>query len=320
MLAVTLLSAFSFTAFADDNATSGEGTTHAAAEGYGWYNSYQYMWKVTLYVGKKDTVTKQSSLTADFYKIGTVIMKNSNWTLSSSAIFGDKTKAEYYSGQSMTRVTNYYKVLSDSNCPKIPVACGGDIGTVKEYFGSTGTMTTILNGLAEQNETTTYGLVSTKSFTIGGQTKSGWAGTYLLPNGTDNRVPWVIVYEPVILMHLKDKTTLCAFTATEFTLAQQYGWYDWNYSKGTGQSVNNLTFKHLPTSVQLEESWFGYPVYDVTDDSVKWAYEDIIKGGGWGMRWLPVAVQEEETIIDYGCYFTSVETPKPNGYANVTVI
>ena len=47
LLAVMLLSAFSIPAFAgDDNATGGDGSTHPAAEGFGWYNSYQYLYKV----------------------------------------------------------------------------------------------------------------------------------------------------------------------------------------------------------------------------------------------------------------------------------
>ena len=51
LLIATLLSAFSITAFADegdDNATGGDGNTHDAAKGYAWYNSYQYLWKVTV--------------------------------------------------------------------------------------------------------------------------------------------------------------------------------------------------------------------------------------------------------------------------------
>ena len=78
------------------------------------------------------------------------------------------------------------------------IACGGDIDTVKAYFGSTGTLNTVLNAIASKNGTTAYGLLSGKSFTIGGETKSGWSSSYLLPNGTSNRVPWVIIYEPML--------------------------------------------------------------------------------------------------------------------------
>ena len=291
LLAAMLLSAFSFTAFAgDDNATGGEGTTHPAAEGYGWYNSYQYLYKVSLYVGKKDTASKQSSLTNDFYRVGTVIVKKTGWDVSSSVVFGSGTKVDYYGGTPMTRLQSPY-IISDANCPKIPIACGGDIDVVKQYFGSTGTMNTLLNAIAAKGGTTAYGLLKNKTFTIDGVTKSGWAQGDLLPNGTTNRVPWVIIYEPMILMHLKDKVNMVAFTATEYAIAQKNGWYNWKKgSDGSGQNVAILPERHLPSSVQLEESWFGYPVYPTRNDNYKWPYEEIVKGGGWGMRWLGAAV------------------------------
>ena len=125
LLAVMLLSAFSISAFAgDDNATGGDGSTHPAAEGFGWYNSYQYLYKVTLLVGKRDTVTKQSSLANDFYRVGTVIVKKTGWSVDSSVMFGSGTKMDYYSGTPMTRLQSPY-IISDANCPKIPIACGG---------------------------------------------------------------------------------------------------------------------------------------------------------------------------------------------------
>lgn len=45
LLMATLLSAFSITALADDNATGGDGTTHDASDGYGWYNTNEFLWK-----------------------------------------------------------------------------------------------------------------------------------------------------------------------------------------------------------------------------------------------------------------------------------
>ena len=216
LLAAIMLSAFSITAFAgDDNATGGDGNTHDAAEGYGWYNSYQYLYKVTLFVGKKDTANKQSSLTNDFYRIGTVIVKKTGWNVSSSVKFGNATKVDYYSSTPMERLQNPY-IISDANCPPVPILCnGGDIDLVKQYFGSTGTMSTLLNAIAAKENNTAYGLLKNKTFTINGTTKSGWSEADLMPNGTTNKVPWVIVYEPMILMHLKDKVNMVAFTATE---------------------------------------------------------------------------------------------------------
>ena len=139
LLMATLLSAFSITAFADDNATGGDGTTHGASDGYGWYNTNEFLWKVTLFVGKSDQATKQSSLTNDFYRIGTVIMKRPGCTFNSNCVFGNATKIDYYGGSSMTLVTNPY-YIDDANVPKIPITHNGNIDTVKSYFGSTGTM------------------------------------------------------------------------------------------------------------------------------------------------------------------------------------
>lgn len=321
LLLATLLTAFSFTAFADDNATGGEGDTQGAASGYGWYNTYQFLWKVSLYVGKSDQASKSSNLSSDFYDLGTVIIKRTGWTVGSSAQFGSGTKVDYYSGAGMSSYTGA-TVISEAGCPAVPIACDGNIETVKSYFGSTGTMSLILNGIASQSGTSAYGLVSGKTFTIGGQTKSGWQESYIMPNGTSNRVPWVIIYEPMVIMNCKDKVTKVAFTATEFAISEKNGWFDWHYSGGTGQSVSKLTHQHLPTSVQLEESWFGYPVYGVTNDSQRWNNDDIIKGGGWGMRWLPVSVYEPTYTpeIDYGVTFDSVDSsPAANSYGNVTV-
>ncbi len=299
LLTATLLSAFSLIASAkDDNATSGDGTTHDAAEGYGWYNEYQYLYKVTLFVGKRDTVHKQSSLVNDFYRVGTVIVKKTGWNVSSAVLFGNATKVDYYSGTQMTRLQSPY-IISDANCPEIPIACGGDIDLVKQYFGSTGTMNTLLNAIAAKEGKTAYGLLQKKTFTIGGTTKSNWYSADLLPNGTTNKVPWVIVYEPIILMHLKDKVNMVAFTATEYAIAAENGWYNWHKgSDGSGQNVAILPERHLPSSVQLEESWFGYPVYPVHSDSYVWPNQDIIKGGGWGMRWLGANVDD---AIDLSC-------------------
>ena len=326
LLMAILLSAFSIPAFADgedddDNAQSGSGTTHDASKGYGWYNGYQYLWKVTLFVGKSDQASKQDNLKEDFHRIGTVVMKKTGWTVASSVKFANGTKIDYYDGTAMTMDASPY-IISDKNCPAVPIACdGGNIDTVKAYFGSTGTLSTVLNGIADDKGTTKEALLSELSFTIGGRTQKGWDYEYVDPNGTSNRVPWVIVYEPMILLNLKDKVTKLAFTATEFALCELNGWYDWDRSGGSGQSVNILTDRHLPTSVQLEESWFGYPVYDVTDDSQKWKYEDVVKGGGWGMRWLSPAVKEpQQPDIDYGCYFNTLNTaPSVDGYGNVVI-
>jgi len=323
LLIAMLLSVLAIPAFADeedDNAMSGEGDTDHAVDGAAWYKGKHYLWKVTLFVGKSDQVSRQDSLTEDFHRIGTVVMKKTGWTVSSSTKFGSGTKVDYYDGVAMTMDTTPY-IISDANCPAIPIASGGDIETVKAYFGSTGTMSTILNGIADDKDTTKEEMLSQLPFTIGGRTKSGWSYDYIDPNATTNRVPWVIVYEPMVVLNLKDKVTKLAFTATEFSLCEINGWYDWNKSGGSGQNCSSLPERYLPTSVQLEESWFGYPVYGITDGNHRWKHPDVVKGGGWGMRWLPVAIQEpQKPETDYGCSFGSVNTtPAIGSYGNVVI-
>ena len=59
LMAAFLLSAFSVPAAAgDDNATAGDGSAHAAADGFGWYNYNEFLYKVSLYAGKSDTASK----------------------------------------------------------------------------------------------------------------------------------------------------------------------------------------------------------------------------------------------------------------------
>lgn len=307
ILALLLLSASPFCVYADDdNATGGEGNTQGAESGWGWYNTSQYLWKVTLYCGKSDTATKQDSLTDDFHKVGTCIMKKTGWTIPSGTKFGNRPKAEYYAGKSMTRKTGI-TVLEDAGCPAVPIACGGNLDTVKAYFGSTGTVNTILTFIARQEGTTPDCYMCDFPVTINGVTGTEWDYSMIAPNATSNRIPWVIVYEPMVIMNLKDKTTKLAFTATEFAIAQMNGWYNWKSTGTNAQNVTRLTSKHLPTSVQLEESWFGYEVFNVTDDTKAWTDENIVRGGGWGMRWMsPAAAPQPVQEKDWGCVIKSV--------------
>ena len=73
---------FSFPCIAaDDNVTGGDGDTEGAAAGYGMYAPREHLWKVSLYVGKKDTANKSSSLVNDYYLVGNthIYLKNTDW-------------------------------------------------------------------------------------------------------------------------------------------------------------------------------------------------------------------------------------------------
>ena len=40
-----------------------------------------------------------------------------------------------------------------------------------------------------------------------------------------NKVPWLTIYEPVIIFYLNDGTPILAFTTTEYALAQMPGYF-----------------------------------------------------------------------------------------------
>ncbi|MDD4165369.1 MAG: CARDB domain-containing protein, partial [Eubacteriales bacterium] len=301
---VILFSAFPFNVMAEDNATSGSGSTGSAGKDMGYYSNGQFMWKVSLYVGNYDHLTTASSLDS-FYLVGnqSVYIIPDTCTAWSSAKYGAYNKVQYLNGYGLSLSTNqtFYNAI---NCPVPPVAySSGNIDTVKAFFGNTSTIEKMLEEIATSKGTSPYGLVSGLSFTIGGVTKSGWSAEYLLPSSSmTNRVPWVVIYEPVVIGFLRDGSKV-AFTATEYALAQINGWYNFcNRADNTAltpQYIQSLTRNVLPASVKLEESWFGYGTYNSYTNEI-WSDLSVMYYGGWGMRFLPNVVEEKK--YNYSVY------------------
>lgn len=304
-LVLILLIAFgSFSAYADDNADTGEGDTNTALKGKGYYRGSEYMYKVSVYVGLSDKADKNTNLNTDWRMIGNdpIYVKPSSFTLPNNVIGSSGSKIDYQNGQTLSPI-NITDYITDTP-PPIPITNGGNITSVKSYFGDTATLNMLINNFASQRGTTREGLVSNINFTIDGETKKHPANE-ILPIKVDgkyqNKVPWTIIYEPVIISYLKDKKTILAFTATEYALAQKLGYF--NFRSGSdGQYIAGMTHSDLPNSIILEESWFGYPVTSALPDNVYWSLDRIISGGGWGMRMLKanaVNVVENDTVYDY---------------------
>ncbi len=97
-----------------------------------------------------------------------------------------------------------------------------------------------------------------------------------------NLVPWVIIYEPVTIAHLRDGKTRIAFTATEYAIAQKTGMFNFFYSGNNAQWIANMTHANLPNSLVLEQDWFGFKAYPPLGHNVKWSDDRIVHGGGWG--------------------------------------
>jgi hypothetical protein len=291
-------------AYADDNADTGSGDTSNALDGKGFYRGSEYMYKVSVYVGLSDQADKNTSLSSDWRMLGSrpIYVKPSNFSMPSSVFYGIESKVGYQNGNALTS-NNNPKIFVDSP-PPIPITHGGNINAVKSYFGDTATLNYFIDAFASQKGTSREGLVENVTFTIEGETKR-YPAEEILPIKIDgqyqNKVPWLIVYEPVIISYLKDRTTTLAFTATEYALAQKLGYF--NFRGGSdGQYISGMTHSDLPNSIFLEESWFGYPVTSALPDNVYWDLDRIIAGGGWGMRLLKanaVNVVENDTEYDY---------------------
>ncbi|MCG8540166.1 MAG: hypothetical protein MJA82_09525 [Clostridia bacterium] len=275
--------------FADDNADTGSGDTNDALPDKGYYRGSEYMYKVSVFVGLSDNADKYSSLKGSFKMIGNspIYIKPAHFTLPSNLVRSLGGKVDYLSTSTLTNSQLTRDIIID-NPPPIPITNGGNINAVKSYFGDTETLNALIDSFANQKSTTREGLVSNINFTIEGVTKR-YPAEEILPIKKDgkyqNRVPWLIIYEPVIISYLKDRQTILAFTATEYALAQKLGYFNFKYG-ATGQYIAAMTHSDLPNSIVLKESWFGYPVVSALPDGVHWSEDRIINGGGWGMRML----------------------------------
>lgn len=304
VLVLVALILASFSTFADDNADTGSGDTNNALKDKGYYRSSEYMYKVSVFVGLTDEVDKNSRLTSEWKMIGNepVYVKPSSFSISSQVFCGARNKVDYINGSSLTANSNPTIIVD--NPPPIPITNGGNINAVKSYFGDVNTLDMLINNFANQKGTSREGLVSKISFNISGESKI-YPPEEILPikiNGKyQNKVPWLIVYEPVIISYLKDRKTILAFTATEYALAQKLGYFNFKYGT-TGQFIARMTHSDLPNSIILEESWFNFAVTSPLPDKVLWTENRIISGGGWGMRMLKANaanVIENDTTYDY---------------------
>lgn len=132
---------------AEDNAGSGDGNTGGAVKGKGFYRSGEWMYKASIYVGNKDTAETNSSFYHNYINIGEpVFIKPSSFTLPSGTWYMRDDKVNYLRGGSLSPSYNP-KIITD-NSPPIPITHGGNLQSVKNYFGDTYTLEMILNAIA----------------------------------------------------------------------------------------------------------------------------------------------------------------------------
>ena len=309
-VAYLIFALLSISVVADDNADTGDGDTNKQKKvsERGYYRSSEYMYKVSVFVGLRDDVDTNNDI-SDFRMIGNapIYVKPNTFTLPSNTIGSRGNKIDYKNGEGLSNIVLNQNVITD-NPPPIPITNGGNINSVKSYFGDTGTLNILINAFADQVGTSKEGLVNNINFTIDGETRTV-SPDEILPVKVDgeyqNKVVWLILYEPVIITYLKPDINgnrmVLAFTSTEYAIAQKNGYFDFFWGDD-GQHMSGMTHSDLPNAVFLEESWVGVPAIGGLPDGVYWSDDRIISGGGIGMRMLKAngtQVVENNTEYDY---------------------
>ena len=334
-----LIAAIAQNAFADSsNGESGGSSTNSAINCYYDYLS-EYAWRVSLYVAKDigwdEAMYLSTSLDSEYYFCGSIDITHFN--VPNNVLTGMFNKHQYIQNYPLLLENNNGNYYYLSDCPKIPLVSKDysqvpyrDINAVNQYFLNNKLIMNLLTEIARRRGLASpFDLVKDMEFTnhytdnsgvAWYQTRTGaeWGENRILPKDSRyNFVPWVIVYEPMALVRLKDKTPLAFLTATEFALTQgtYYNWlWDGTEEKDSvtwanktiytghlvARGMRSLVFQAMPGSVTLKDSWFGYSTHSVSEDAV-WDVNEIKAYGGWGMGFLSAAKSLEVTYVDPSC-------------------
>lgn len=249
--------------------------------------------------------------------------------------------------------------MVDPDVPKVPQLSDGDvydngvivkdpnmvgnITKVKEYFTNEDNAYNILNYFASKQGMSAGDYMKTFTFTINGETRSDWNPAGILPNAaedtnndgskqsnTTSQVQWLVVYEPVSIVYVKDTSAPYeayygyALSATDYAVMQVKHQMDWRYdetrwsawagqqpdawkSNDDRQHVSRLAFLLMGNAVITEKSWYGLEKsQDIPDANAgvpnnRWKSDSQIRYGGWGMARLkaPVATGSKPSNQDY---------------------
>ncbi|KNZ42416.1 InlB B-repeat-containing protein [Acetobacterium bakii] len=363
-----LWGSFPSVAHGEDNSATVPGNASYTEDAF--YYSDQYMWKVSLFVAKSDTVNKDSSTMDDFYRIGTQAVylnpvKNmSQWYAGarpsniSGLYFSKENKVDTLNelrskggdvnaldSVQITTGNNVNMITGVSNLPFVPQLSDGDvydngvtygdavgsITKVANYFNSSSMMFTLLNFYANKQGVSKEEMIQNLQFTIDGETRTGWNPEGVLPNvindNPTNQVEWLVVYEPVSIIYVKDTTHPgsyygYALTATDFAVSQIKHQMDWRYDEtrwsawagqqpdawkanSDRQHVSRLAFLLMGNSVITSTNWYGLEAGTGVDQNAaipfnRWFSDRQTKYGGWGMsRWIKPAEYEKPRDNDY---------------------
>lgn len=201
----------------DNTGTVGSGTVYTNDA---FYYSDQFMWKVSLFVAKADTVNRADATMADFHRIGSEAVYLSPVADWSGWVGGSRPSniksMDFTTGNKVdtlqelkdkggnvntldpvgfTNAGGIKMISGVPNLPYPPQMCDGIIGDngvvypeyvgtltkVTDYFSSQKTITGLLNYYASQQGATPEQLVSNLEFTINGETRKNWNPEGILP-------------------------------------------------------------------------------------------------------------------------------------------
>lgn len=259
------------------------------------YRKDESMWKVSVYIAKKDTTTVTNSKISDWHNISDekeIIIYNDKdgLSLGKSACFGKMSKIDYLSGTPDENYTNGipeiknasvefatyndFITLYDESAPEVPIdGNSSTLSDVKAYFADSGTLIKLLRSIAGgTSKADVLSLFADKSFTIDGYTKKGseWEGKTdingdkitLYPtseNGTiKSAMEFLIVYEPIVVQHFGSGITPSGGGSKYYVSC--FTATELSIFRAQGSSLGDLM--HLPTyvakAVHLEKDWLGY--------------------------------------------------------------
>ncbi|MDZ5726405.1 InlB B-repeat-containing protein, partial [Acetobacterium sp. K1/6] len=228
----------------------------------------------------------------------------------------------------------YVPQLSDGDIYDNGVIYGDSVGSITKvvsYFNSLETMNTLINFYAGKQGVSKEDLVKNLEFTIDGETRTGWNPKGILPDAISdnptNQVEWLIVYEPVSIVYVKDTAHPgsyygYALSATDFAVSQIKHQMDWRYDEtrwtawagqqadawkpnANRQHVSRLAFLLMGNSVITNNTWYGLAAGSGVDQNAaipfnRWFSDQQTKYGGWGMsRWIKPAEYNKPRDNDF---------------------
>ena len=127
-----LLFLLSFSVYADDNAIDGNGTpTGNGATGKGYYYGREYLYKVSVYIGRTENAYYTDTDMSGFQMLGSSFYLKPNYlAIPANAVFVVGNKVQHLRDTDL-QISRNVPIMSVPNLPPPPVVCGGNIQSVK---------------------------------------------------------------------------------------------------------------------------------------------------------------------------------------------